>query len=80
MRRTLQIFVALAFLAFIIAPFGSSAVWADHHEKKSPSKASTSKKAKSATASKARACHQLGVAACEHNRSCLQTSGFFCSD
>ena len=45
MRRILQIFVALALL---VAPLGSSAVWADHHEKESSSKASSAKKAKKA--------------------------------
>ena len=48
MRRILQFLVALA---LIVAPLGSGAVWADHHEKESSDKASDSKEAKSETTS-----------------------------
>jgi competence protein ComEA len=44
MRRILQFLMALA---LVVAPLGSGAVWADHHEKEGPSEANTSKSATS---------------------------------
>ena len=41
MRRILQIFVAAV---VAVAPLGSGAVWADHHEEKGSSEASSSEK------------------------------------